>query len=374
MLLFSENTKQDDLSENSILVVTPDATRMEKVCEQLFLRNVGKVKCFCGDIQQLDQYAETANTDCIIFDASQLDSPESIIEIIDLQLSKNVKKIAFSAKDSLLLADEFLKKDIQYCHYPTQINRIGGLLVNKEQQTSTSMNSAVRITFLGCKGGLGNSILSYHAAEFIANKRQSSTLLVQGAYGSRNLDLISKVAISNEVTLLQKNLSALYEERTSAWKYYNSVYDNYECVIFDFPAYNAADENIENVLTHTDCLVLVCDRDLSSVRTAKNIIEANNHLMNSNNGVRRIFICHNQHHSKVIGEISSQEVSGLIGKPVDVTIPYLMKSGDPSLMPNFSGKNSQYLEALCYLLLGKNIRTPVKSSLFDSLKRIIKRG
>ncbi|WP_241569758.1 hypothetical protein [Rosenbergiella collisarenosi] len=374
MLLFSENTKQDDSLGNSILVVTPDLGRMEKVCEQLSLRDVGTVKQFHGDILQLDQFEDTANTDCIIFDASELDSPDNVIEIIDLQLSKNITKIAFSTKDSLLLAEEFQKKEIQYCHYPTQINRIGSLVLNDTQQSVAIGNSAVRITLLGCKGGVGNSMLSYYAAQFIANKRQSSTLLVQGAFGSRNLDLISKVAISNEVTLLENNLSALYEERSSAWQYYNSVYDNYECIIFDFTAYNAADENIENVLTHTDCLLLVCDRDLSSVRTAKKIIEANNHLMNSNNGVRRIYVCHNQHHSKVNGEISSQEVSGLLGKPVDVTIPFLIKPGDPSLTLNFNGKNHQYLESLCNLLLGRKNKHQEKTSLFDSIKKITGRG
>ncbi|MBT0729828.1 hypothetical protein [Rosenbergiella nectarea] len=373
MLLFSDNTKQDDLLEYSILVITPDANKMEKVCEQLSMRDVGSIKRFAGNVEQLDQYDDTANTDCIIFDASHLDSPESIIETIDLQLSKNIIKIAFSTKDSLLLADEFEKKDIKYCHYPSQISRIGHLVVRTSKE-STSTNTAIRITLLGCKGGVGNSMLSYHAAEFIANKRQSPTLIVQGAYGSQNLDLISKVAISNEVTLLQKNLSALYEERSNAWQFYNQVYEKYECIIFDFTAYNAAEDNIENVLTHTDCLLLVCDRDISSARTAKKILEANNHLMNSNNGVRRVFVCHNQHHGKVSGEINSQEISSLIGKPVDVVIPYLMKTGDPSLPINFSGKNSQYLESLCNLLLGKKSGKPPKPSLFDSIRKITQRG
>lgn len=141
---------------------------------------------------------------------------------------------------------------------------------------------------MSCKGGVGNSMLSYCAAEYIANTRQSPTLIVQGAYGSQNLDLISKVAISNEVTMLQKNLSGFFEDKNHAWQYYNPVYDDYDCIVFDFTAYNAADENIENVLTHTDCLLLVCDSDISSSRIAKKIIEANNHLMKSNNGVRRI--------------------------------------------------------------------------------------
>lgn len=373
MLLFSENTKIDDIVENSILVVTSDPTKMENVCEQLSMRDVGEIKRFLGNIEQLELCEDTANTDCIVFDASHLDSPDSIIETVNLQLSKNVSKIAFSSKDSLLLADEFEKKGVKYCHYPTQLNRIGSL-VHQTSQEKTYTNNAIRITLMSCKGGVGGSMLSYHAAEYIANKRQSPTLIVQGAYGSQNLDLISKVAISNEVTLLQKNLSGFYEDKSQPWQYGNSVYDNYECIVFDFTAYNAADENIENVLTHTDCLLLICDRDISSARTAKKIIEANNHLMNSNNGVRRLYVCHNQHHGKISGEINTQEISGLIGKPVDVTIPYLAKPGDPSLPLNFSGKNSHYLENLCNLLLGKKTNKSSKVGLFDSIKKIGQRG
>ncbi|MCL9667362.1 hypothetical protein L2C91_03080 [Rosenbergiella epipactidis] len=373
MLLFSENTKVDDVIENSILVVTSDPNKMESVCEQLAMRDVGEIKRFLGNIEQLESCEDTINTDCIVFDASHLDSPDSSIETINLQISKNVNKIAFSTKDSLLLADEFEKKDVRYCLYPTQLNRMGGL-VHQTAQDKTYTNSAIRITLMSCKGGIGGSMLSYQAAEFIANKRQSPTLIVQGAYGSQNLDLISKVAISNEVTLLQKNLSGFYEDKSHAWQYYNPAYENFECIVFDFTAYNAADENIENVLTHTDCLLLICDRDISSARTAKKIIEANNHLMNSNNGVRRLYVCHNQHHGKISGEINTQEISGLIGKSVDLTIPYLTKPGDPSLPLNFSGKNIHHLENLCNLLLGKKGHKPSKTSLLDSIKKIGQRG
>jgi len=373
MLLFSENTRVDDAKESSILVVTADPAKMEMVCEQLAIRDAGEVKRFLGNIEQLESYEGTANTDCIVFDASHLDSPDSALEIIDLQISKNVSKVAFSTKDSLLLAEEFEKKEISYCHYPTQLNRLGSS-VHRSTQNKNDNNNAIRITLMSCKGGVGGSMLSYNAAEYIANKRQSSTLIVQGAYGSQNLDLISKVAITNEVTLLQKNLSGFYEDKNTAWQYYNPVYENYDCIIFDFTAYNAADENIENVLTHTDCLLLICDRDISSARTAKKIIESNNHLMNGNNGVRRLYICHNQHHGKVNGEINTQEISGLIGRPVDITIPYLAKPGDPSLPLNFSGKNSQYLENLCNLLLGKKISKPSKASLLDSFKKLTERG
>lgn len=373
MLLFSENSKAESDLEHSILIVTPDSTKMDKVCEQLALRGFGEIKRFLGTIEQLELFEDTANIGCIVFDASHLESPKDAIEIIDIQLSKNVTKIAFSNKDSLLLAEEFEKNEIKYCYYPTQLNRLGSL-VYKVSQDKIELGNAIRITIMGCKGGVGASMLSYYAAEFIAKKRQSPTLIVQGAYGTQNLDLISKVAISNEVTLLQNNLSGYYEEKSQAWQYHNDIYDNYECVIFDFTGYNASDENIENVLTHTDCLLLICDRDISSSRMAKKIIEANNHLMNSNNGVRRLYICHNNHHGKISGEVNTQEISGLIGKSVDITIPYLIKSGDPSLPINFNGKNIQYLESMCNLLLGKRKQTPTKIGLFDSLKKIAQRG
>lgn len=372
MLLFTDNSQQSDGNERQVLVVTPDPSMMALVCEQLEIRGIGLIKRFANNIEQLDTLEDIAGIDCIIFDASRLESPDAVIELIDLQLSRSVVKVAFSTKDSLVIADNFLKKGIEYCHFPTQINRIGSFVLQQQKQ-STTTGHAIRITLLGCKGGIGTSVLSYHAAEYLARKRQSSTLIVQGSRGSRNLDLISKVAITNEVTLLQNNLYAFYEDHTQPWLYNNPLYEQHECIIFDFTGHNAADENIENILTHSDCLLLICDRNLSSVRTAKKIIEANNHLMNSDNGLRRIYICHNQHHSKVNGEISTQELSGLLGKPVDISIPYLLKSGDPSLPLNFSGKNNIYLEKLCNLLLGRRQTDGKKHGLFDSLKQLTER-
>lgn len=366
MLLFSSSDKRQDTPTESVLVIAATPSVMEKVCEQLAIRDSGEVRRFTGTVPQLEHYTESANVDVVIFEVTPQDSPESVARLMELHIARTAIQIAVGAQDSLILADSYLQQGIFYCHYPSQLNRIGSL-ISAKNQPGRDMTSAVKIAILGCKGGIGTSLLSYHIAEDIARLRQSPTLLVQGSGGGRNLDLISQVSISNEVTLLQNNFFAMYEEKSHAWRFNNSVYDRHQCVVFDFSAYNAADEDIENVLTHSDCVLLVCDRNLSSVRVAKKILEANAHLQSSHNGIKRLYLCFNQHHPKVSGEVNAREAGDLVGQPADVTVPYMLKSGDPSLNIDFSGKQRRVLQNISYLLLGKKKELP--GSLFSAVKQ-----
>lgn len=376
MLLFSSNEKSQQRDAGNILVVAADTQVMEKICEQLAIRDTGDIRRFNGTVIQLENYTEPADVDVVVFEVSDADTPESVAQLMDLHVSRTAIQIAVGHRDSLVLADSYLQQQIFYCHYPSQLNRVGPLITAKSHPGKEA-NSAVKMAILGCKGGIGTSSLSYYIAEDIARLRQSPTLLVQGSGGSRNLDLISRVSITNEVTLLQNNFFAMYEEKNHAWFFNNPVYDRHQCVIFDFSAFNASDEDIENVLTHSDCVLLVCDRNLASVRVAKKILEANAHLQSSNNGIKRLYLCFNQHHPKVSGEVNVREVGDLVGQSADVVVPYLLKAGDPSMALDFSGKNKAVLENISYLLLGKKRATKGReakgNSLFSGIKKQLTR-
>lgn len=371
MLLFSSNEKHQQTHAESVLVIAADTQIMDKICEQLAIRDTGDVRRFAGSVSQLENYTEPADVDVVIFAVSETETPESVAQLMELHISRTAIQIAVGLSDSLMLADSYLQQRIFYCHYPSQLNRLGSLIAAKSQP-GRDVNSAVKMAILGCKGGIGTSSLSYFIAEDIARLRQSATLLVQGSGGSRNLDLLSRVSISNEVTLLQNHFFAMYEEKNHAWHFNNPVYDRHQCVIFDFSAYNASDEDIENVLTHSDCVLLVCDRNLSSVRVAKKIIEANTHLQSSNNGIKRLYLCFNQHHPKVSGEVNAREAGDLVGQPADVIVPYLLKAGDPSMTLDFSGKHRGTLESISYLLLGKK-RAATEKSLFTGMRKRLTR-
>lgn len=371
MLLFSDTEKQPAQSADRVLVIADHAEVMDSVCEQLAIRNTGEVRQFTGTVSQLEKYTESGNVDMVIFEVSEQDDVEVIAGLLELHVSRSAIQIAIGKQDSLTRADSFMQHGISYCHYPSQLNAIGALLASGKQPFR-DQNSAIRFSILGCKGGIGTSRLSYHIAENIARIRQSPTLLVQGCGGSRNLDLISRVAISNEVTLLQNNFFAMYEEPNHAWFFNNPLYDRHQCVVFDFSAYNASDENIENILTHSDSVLLICDRDLSSIRIAKKIIEANAHLQNSNNGIKRLYLCFNQHHPKINGEVIAREMGDLVGQQADIIIPYMLKAGDPSLSLEVNGKFRPILESMTYLLLGKK-KEITQPSLLSVLKQRLTR-
>jgi pilus assembly protein CpaE len=371
MLLFSETGDKNKAPASSAIVATADPEMMEKISEQLLLRSVENIIRCPYSLDNLDQFSFEGNPDYFIVDVQNKTDAKAVSDALFLHASRGAVKVAFGKNDSILLMEAFIKQDIFYLYYPNQLNNLGSI-INNEHKLFTSSREPVKIAVVGCKGGVGASSLSYHIAGEIARRRESGTLLVQGCGGSRNLDMIAKTAITHEVAKLQPHLFAISEDPEEKYHYGNPLFSNYDHIIFDFSGYNAVDEQIEAILTHSDCILLVCDRDLSSVRMAKKLIESNQHLQSDSSGVKRLFLCFNQHYPKVNGAISPEEVNGLAGKNVDITIPFISVAGDPALLLNFNGKHKKTLDALIDLLLGKKggaDKPKNNRSLLDSLFR-----
>lgn len=371
MLLFTETGDKNKAPASSAVVATANPEMMEKIGEQLLLRSIENIIRCPYSLDNLDQFSFEGNPDYFIIDVENKTDAKHISDLLFLHAPRKAVKIAFGKNDSILLAEEFIKQDIFYLYYPNQLNNLGSILNNDKKLFSTS-HEPVKISVVGCKGGVGTSSLSYHIAGEIARRRESGTLLVQGCGGSRNLDMIAKTAITHEVAKLQPHLFAISEDPEEKYHYGNPLFSNYDHIVFDISGYNAVDEQIETMLTHSDCILLVCDRDLSSIRMAKKLVESNQHLQSGSSGVKRLFLCFNQHYPKVNGAISPEEVNGLAGKRVDITIPYISVAGDPALLLTFTGKNKKTLDALTDLLLGKKAGTdkPKESrSLLGSLFR-----
>ncbi len=351
MLLFHNEDKKEQDDQLAAVVISSRQDVMDSVCEQLEVRKVNTISRFELNLESFNAAEIVENTKYIIFFVEQHTDIERFMEKSEFLFPKNVVCIAIGSCDSILLAEKFQTYGIFYIYYPDQLTKLGHILDNELEHPKWA-RSSLKISVLGCKGGVGTSSLSYHLATSIVSHRNASLLLVQGAGGTQDLDLIAKSEISNEVVKLQDNLFALYEEHDHAWSYTMPLYDTYDFVLFDHASYNSRPEDIENVLSHSNCVLLICNRSLSSIRNAKKVIAYNQHLQKSNNGVKEIIICFNDNMPKFNSAITKDEAGRLIGQPIDITIPFISNSGDPSQPLSFSGKNKYFLEELKNITLG----------------------
>lgn len=352
MLLFQNKTEKINSSILSAAVVSKRQDILDSVRENLEIREVDNILQYNVSLSDFDVSALTDEIKYFIFLLEQDSDIDIFTEKTDMLLPKQAIRIAIGSCDSILLAEKLHEMGIFYVFYPEQMAKLGHIIDNEIENPKWT-RSSLKISVLGCKGGVGTSSLSYYIADSIVSQRNISMLLVQGCGGSMDMDLISKKDISNDVTQIKNDFFVLYEQRDHALNYTIPLYDNYDFVIFDHAIHNADSDAVENILSHSNCVLLVCNHDLSSIKNARKVISYNQHLQTSHNGVKKIIICFNENKPKISGAITVDEVSGLIGEPVDIVIPYMNSANDPSQSVMFSGKNKFVLDKLVNMVLGK---------------------
>ncbi len=374
MLLFPDRKEKNRDRVSTVVVVSPRQDVINSVSDQLKMRNLGELSVHQVSLEQFDAQKVTGNISYFIFDVGSSEQGESFMDKFGLYLSKETLCIAIGNSDSLLLAGKYQSLGIHYIYFhPDEIKSLGKILDNPGERAIRG-KSALKISVLSCKGGAGCSTLSYQLAQGLIQQRNVSLLLVQGQGGTRNLDLISKKEITSDVTTLQDNFFALAEQNEHRWNFNPPLYDVYDFVVFDHTIYNAGNIEIENTLHHCHSIVLVFHFDLASIRTAKKVIEYNQHLKKSGNRTKRVILCFNQNQPKQNGMINPQEAGNLIGQPVDIVIPFIKTAGDPAMMLNFSGKNKKLLQQLTNLTLGSTEKQPQYSGLKQFINRVGKRN
>ena len=354
MLIFPGAAEKKQDEKSSSVVISSRQEVLDEVCAQLEVRNLGPIVQQRVTLDQFDTAMIEGGIKYLIFDSGSAEECERFINKIDFFLSKETVCIAIGSSDSLLLAARYQSHGISYVYYhPEQINKLGKILDDPAIRVEWG-KSSLKICVLACKGGVGSSSISYQLACSLNQQRNASLLLVQGHGGTRNLDLIAKKEISSDVTKLKDSLFALTEQVEHLWNFNLPLYDSYDVVLFDHTIFNAGNVEIESALQHAHSMVLVCNHDLSSIRNAKKIIEYNQHLKNSGSGVKRIILCFNQNQPRASGMINPEEVGSLVGKPVDIAIPFMRGSGEPSMPLQFTGKHKALLQNLTDMTLGRS--------------------
>lgn len=357
MLLFSDNNKPASAHERNIVVLI--SIRQEWINDirsQLIMKNVENIEIIEKQFSTSDSLEISPAVHAVIVDVEQSTDSQPIITKVKMLLPGTATCLLVGDSDSIVLSRQFLQAGMNYLHYPSQLTDIVQN-VNDSSRELVNKRLAIKISVLGCKGGVGTSTLAYHLASYIAESNRVPVLLVQSNGGSQDIDIIADHEIDEEAANITPNLAIKKGAKNRDTDYHSHLLADYNFAIFDCPIYNLEKEQVEKILNQSDCVIFVISHDLATVRVAKMAIETNRFLKTIQNGVKREFICLNQIRPTTSGMLSAGDLSVLLDHEIAAKISYQRPSSDATRSLRFSGKQHESLADLARNVFGQSSGT-----------------
>ena len=292
---------------------------------------------------------------------------QSIINAIYGLIPQNIWCCVVGDSDSISVAQQFLKQGILYFHLGSQTEQmvqqvVGGI-------STPNVRTSVVIDILGCKGGIGNTLISCHAANLIAEAKKVPVLLTQHESGSSDLDLLFGHRImpgnaeeyDDNLRLFIGDMTKIREENLKKFNF----------IVNDLPIFNKKKDDFAAILNRGSNFVLVIERKISAIRTAKQFLDEYKHAQQTNPKPRRVFVCINDHRAESAKLMAVPDIERLLEASVDIVIPFAGKTAEKALDTDFGKAGKAAMNDLVMRLLGMISRKQKKASksIFVSLYR-----
>lgn len=244
-----------------------------------------------------------------------------IIGRIHSVVPQNIWCCVVGESDSISLSQKFLEQGILYFHSETQLTQmvariLAGVNIPRVRHT-------IKISVLGCKGGIGASFVSSHIAQTIATEKKVPVLLAQGTNGSQDLDLLFEKKLQNDIAEYSSNLD-LYRGIPSQLT--GETLNKYNFIIYDQPIFNVNKEDYSSILQHSNTFVLVVERKISSLRVAKQFLDECERIRANTGRLIRTFICISDHKLETSKLMATSDIERLLKCEIDSVIPYSKQS------------------------------------------------
>ncbi|EEQ13298.1 Flp pilus assembly protein, ATPase CpaE [Yersinia frederiksenii ATCC 33641] len=326
---------------------------MDEVSSQLVLKNVSNIQRITDNFLKIESLDLSSTIHTVIIDIENATNTQKITNKINTILLNTASCLVVGDSDSIVLSQQFVQAGVDYLHYPSQLTDIVARVKSTRLELSNK-RSAIKISVLGCKGGIGTSTISYHLAQRIAVNNRVPVLLVQGHGGSQDIDIISDHILDNDVTEVTDYLSIKKNGGEITSNFYDPLLERYNFSIFDYPVFNLDKEKIEHILNFSDCVIFIISHDLASLRVAKLSQEVNRFLQTVGNGVKREFTCLNQIKPAGGAILSLGDLTALLNNEISAQIIYQRPPNDPSKPLRLQGKPAESLTVLAQKVLGQN--------------------
>ncbi|EEQ03034.1 hypothetical protein yrohd0001_16510 [Yersinia rohdei ATCC 43380] len=318
-----------------------------------------------------------------ILTVSSVNLPEQTIGIIiDIGNDHNIKNILDLIKnctprecwcvlvgdiDSISIAQQFTEQGILYLNIQSQSAELTQLLLKGIRIESD--RKAFFISVLGCKGGIGTTLLSFHLANEIAQIKKTPTLLLQGNQGSQDLDLVVEKKMSTEITEYYKNLNLMRCKENKLSEVDAKTNNKHNFIVFDQPIHNIPKENITDYIEQSNCIIILLDNSMMSVRIAKEFIGIYDRFKRDNRQAIRLILCLNESRPVAKSMLATTDIESLLERKIDIHIPYIYKTKESLSDQNYFGRKKNKIDTLVKNTLGIRVNSSLKNRIW--INRVI---
>ncbi|WP_227736027.1 pilus assembly protein CpaE, partial [Yersinia proxima] len=199
--------RQERKVKNTITIISTRKWLIDKVSEKIRLADISNINEINKNVFSIPLTQLSEQTIGIIVDVENNKDIEKITDIMKSHTPRDCWCILVGDIDSISIAQQFTERGVLYLNIHSQSDELTQLLLKGIQIELE--RKAFFISILGCKGGIGATLLSYHLAHEISRIKKTPTLLLQGNQGSQDLDLVAEKKMSAEITECHKNLDIM---------------------------------------------------------------------------------------------------------------------------------------------------------------------
>lgn len=349
--------RQKKSASQQIVIISPRREVMSEIASQLLMHNLKNVVEYEADFFTLQDDSIAHNALAVIIDIVNVSDIEQINETLTLLIPAASRQVLIGNSDSIAFAQELTRFGVTYLHAGSQLAQLAELI--QEQNRSQSARTTMNISVLGCKGGAGTSTVAYRLFQSAGMLSSIPVLLVQGASGSNDLDLLMARALPRDGSICQTGThqAVRIETLDGAWNYDDAHYNRFNLVFFDHGVYTQPHERLEMVISESHTIILVITRELAALRVAKTVMDENRRIMLTRPARElRILICLNENHPAHGDELKDEDIEEYLGCKIFTVNPYSIKNDKLSA--------SSALYRFAAYLLGKPVaETPRKKLL-----------
>lgn len=327
----SDQVDDIDNGQCHIVLVSLRKKLLTDLASILSMHNMNSFKIEQQSFFLLQDDSITQNANVIIIDIGDTTDISVISEKMGFIVPMYAKCIFVGDTDSIAFSQEVSRRGAVYLHIATQLWELSDVIVSLSNNMTHSERSTVKISVLGCKGGAGTSLISYQMLEAFGQLTSVPTLLVQGATGSSDLDLIMDKSFAQkdgQIHAISDSLHVKLEPRDSLIRYEDTQFKLFNIILMDHQVHTLSREKLEIIFNGSQTLILVITNDLSSLRVAKMVLDENKRgNVAGNSVVQRIFICLNENKPNPDKILSESEIAEYLGRKVDLVNPFQGKKG-----------------------------------------------
>ena len=329
-----KEVKQDivegQISAYRVIIMSTRQSIIDDVRSILYLYNVLSIEVLSLEIEDIDENPKWSEFDIFVIDIKNNDNIEKISTQINRFIPIKASTILIGSNDSILFAEALSKKGIHFLLENSQLDRISNILYTRsESKEKTSKRIGSVVSFLGCKGGIGTSSLIVHILKNINQSTKFPILYIQGASTSQNADFIFESPVDKEgsITEINEFLQVKIEQDDEIGKYDFLDTASFNITIIDQNiGLHSSMKNFESIVTLSNIIIFIINRDPYSIKVAKNALEEINRISQKNNLIlnKRFLFCLNDNQPiDKTASLQDSDIEEFLGRRIDFRRNYI---------------------------------------------------